>query len=52
MVDWSRGNLNCDLIQHPENPANRSYNLLHFAVLVLCLTIPKLWAKTKWSVYL
>ena len=35
---WSTGNvgiLHCVLIQHPENPQNRSYNLLHFAVPVL-----------------
>ena len=41
LVDWSRGNFYCELIQHPENHLNRSYNLLHFVVLVLYLIIPK-----------
>ena len=41
LVDWQRGNFHCELIQHPGNPYNRSYNLLHFAVPVLCLKIPK-----------
>ena len=40
LVDWQRGNFHCVLIQRPENPWNRSYNLLHFVVLVLCLIIP------------
>ena len=26
LVDWKRGNFHCELIQHPENPKNRSYN--------------------------
>ena len=26
MVDWKRENFHCVLIQHPENPYNRSYN--------------------------
>ena len=41
LVDWLRGNVHCELIQHPENPWNRSYNLFHFGVPVLSLVIPK-----------
>ena len=26
LVDWQRGIVHCVLIQHPENPENRSYN--------------------------
>ena len=26
LVDWSRGNFHCELIQHPENLMNHSYN--------------------------
>ena len=40
LVDWLRGNFHCELIQHPGSPWNRSYNLLHFVVLVLSLIIP------------
>ena len=32
LVDRQRGNFHCVPIQHPENPQNRSYNLLHFVV--------------------
>ena len=36
LVTWE---FHWELIQHPENPLNRSYNLLHFAVPVLYLII-------------
>ena len=42
LIDWWRGNFHCELIQHPGSPLKRSYNLLHFVLLVLCLIIPKL----------
>ena len=39
-VDWKRGNFHYVLIQHPETPLNRSYNLLHCAILVLGQKVP------------
>ena len=36
LVDWQRGNLHCELIQHPENLKNHSHNQFHFANHVSC----------------
>ena len=44
LVDWKRGNLHCVPIQHPGNPQNRPYNLLHFVVLVLWNSIIVFWS--------
>ena len=41
LVDWQRGNFHCELIQHPEIPLNRSYNLFHFAIPVFGQKVPK-----------
>ena len=40
LVDWQRRNFHCELIQHPENPLNRSYNKLHSLIPVSCQSVP------------
>ena len=40
LVDWQRGNFHCELLQHLENPLNRSYNLFHFAIPVFGQKVP------------
>ena len=40
LVHWSRGNFHCELIQHPENLWNPTYNLLHFSIPVFGKKIP------------